>query len=435
MLYHNLSLFLHYLKYTMSNNNLVASFHNHNNLAIVPRPRDDLPESIKGNAHWGWCFPQHECTGPTYFIVWGDWTYAIERLNQAWYQLAWDKGDETYYMNALQEVTASDPIHLKASKNSTPTTLMTMQVSQDITMGSEAPNDQPGTSKGKGPVHQNPANIHPFLFRQFTSVGPEPTMQMATNMEDFERQKRAWFHEWSTAQWGINLKFNNQVAQLLTQYSLAAPEQTHIQALQPHPDVPWMDHDVTHGSLWGNPPKTSDGDWAKANKFLIEFTNYWVMNDTNAAMVNPYHWTMITLGFIERPCIDSWKAKQLRQLQEDVESGTYWQEDEDHWTEFHQEFTTQFSNIVAKEKALCKFNTCGQKATDSINEYITTFNELMDKLGYKWTSDNITEKFKDGLLKTLLKKILDRDIWPETLDKWQNAAQCESCHSAYWSKW
>ena len=68
---------------------------------------------------------------------------------------------------------------------------------------------------------------------------------------------------------------------------------------------------------------------------------------------------------------------------------------------------------------------------DSINEYITTFNELMDKLGYECNSDNIIEKFKDGLLKTLLKKILDRDIWPETLNGWQNAAHCESCHSAY----
>lgn len=119
--------------------------------------------------------------------------------------------------------------------------------------------------------------------------------------------------------------------------------------------------------------------------------------------------------------MDSWKAKRLRQLQEDVESGTFQQEDEDHWTEFFCKFTTQFSNIAAKEKALCKLNAYGQKAMDSINEYITTFNELMDKLGYECTSDNITEKFKDGLLKTLLEKILDRDIWLEMLDEWQNA--------------
>ena len=71
---------------------------------------------------------------------------------------------------------------------------------------------------------------------------------------------------------------------------------------------------------------------------------------------------------------------------------------------------------------------------DSIDEYIMTFNELMDKLRYECTSDNIMEKFKDGLLKTLLEKILDRDIWPERLDKWQNAAWWESHHSAYQSE-
>ena len=59
---------------------------------------------------------------------------------------------------------------------------------------------------------------------------------------------------------------------------------------------------------------------------------------------------------------------------------------------------------------------------DNVDEYITTFNELMDKLGYEHTRNNIMEKFKDSLLKTLLEKILDRDIWPETLDEWQNAA-------------
>ena len=66
---------------------------------------------------------------------------------------------------------------------------------------------------------------------------------------------------------------------------------------------------------------------------------------------------------------------------------------------------------------------------DSINEYITTFNELMDKLSYECTSNNITKKFKARLLKTLLEKILDRDIWLKTLDEWQNAAQHESHHS------
>ena len=198
--------------------------------------------------------------------------------------------------------------------------------------------------------------------------------------------------------------------------------------LQPHPDALETDCDVTHESLHRSPPKTFDSDCVKAKKFLIEFTNYWVMNDTNIAIANPCHQTVITLGFIKGPQVDSWKAKCFRQLQEDIESGTYQQEDEDHWTEFYCEFTTQFSNIAAKKKTLCKFNACGQKAMDFIDEYITTFNELMDKLGYECTSDYITKKFKDGLLKTLLEKILDRDIWPETLDKWQNAA----CPGSHW---
>ena len=105
-----------------------------------------------------------------------------------------------------------------------------------------------------------------------------------------------------------------------------------------------------------------------------------------------------------------------------MELGTYQQEDKDHWTGFCQDFMTQFLDVAAKEKALREFNACGQKTMDNIDEYIITFNELMDKLGYKYTNNNITEKFKDSLLKTLLEKILDRDIWPKTFNEWQNAA-------------
>ena len=56
----------------MSYNNLVAIFDKHKNLAIVPRPRDDLPKTIKGGASWGQCYPQHDHAGPTYFIIHGD---------------------------------------------------------------------------------------------------------------------------------------------------------------------------------------------------------------------------------------------------------------------------------------------------------------------------------------------------------------------------
>ena len=74
-----------------------------------------------------------------------------------------------------------------------------MNILQDMTTSSEPLYDQPSTSKGKEPAHQGSSYVHPSLFRQFASIGPEPTAQMAINTEDFELQKRTWFHEWSTA--------------------------------------------------------------------------------------------------------------------------------------------------------------------------------------------------------------------------------------------
>ena len=61
-----------------------------------------------------------------------------------------------------------------------------MNVSQDMTTGSEALYDQPGTSKGKELAYPGPSHVYPSLFGQFTSIGPEPTMQMAISTEDFE---------------------------------------------------------------------------------------------------------------------------------------------------------------------------------------------------------------------------------------------------------
>ena len=167
----------------------------HKSEQYVTNPKPRLLYQSWGSNALSPCLQQFSCPPASHSV-----TYAIERLNHSWYQLAWDENDKTYYTNALQEVVASNPIHPKAIDNSAPTTLRTMHVSQDMTTGSEPPYDQSEVSKGKELAHSGSSQVHPSLFGQFVSLGPEPTAQMATNADDFERQKRAWFHEWSAAQ-------------------------------------------------------------------------------------------------------------------------------------------------------------------------------------------------------------------------------------------
>ncbi|KAH9969960.1 hypothetical protein BJV74DRAFT_889737 [Russula compacta] len=112
----------------------------------------------------------------------------------------------------------------------------------------------------------------------------------------------------------------------------------------------------------------------------------------------------MALSFIRSPRVATWKAKYLQKLQEDIDSGTYTQDNEDIWNEFKREF-----NMMTEKH--------GRHW-----RYISTFEELLDKLGWDRTPESVIERFKDGLMKTLLNRILDRDVWPESLDEWQLVA-------------
>ncbi|KAH9969225.1 hypothetical protein BJV74DRAFT_889826 [Russula compacta] len=116
------------------------------------------------------------------------------------------------------------------------------------------------------------------------------------------------------------------------------------------------------------------------------------------------------------------QAECLKGMQ-DIDTGAYAREDEDIWEEFKREFNMTFADTAAKEKALKELTLLGQKNMEGIDEYIVTFEELLDKLSWDRTPELVVERFKDGLMKTLLNRILDHDIWPESLDEWQHAAR------------
>ena len=62
-----------------------------------------------------------------------------------------------------------------------------------------------------------------------------------------------------------------------------------------------------------------------------------------------------------------------------------------------------------------------------IDLYIAKFEELVTKIGWNRTDLGVLQKFQEGLIKWIAAAILDRDIWPETLDNWMEAA-CREVH-------
>jgi hypothetical protein len=97
-------------------------------------------------------------------------------------------------------------------------------------------------------------------------------------------------------------------------------------------------------------------------------------------------------------------------------------EDEDLWDEFKESFLNSFIDTAAKEHAMRKFNNLEQKGNE-IDDYIIEFNNLCSRLEFDRKSPLLIDKFCDGLSKGIHSKILQLDIWPETLEEWQETAR------------
>ena len=138
-------------------------------------------------------------------------------------------------------------------------------------------------------------------------------------------------------------------------------------------------------------------------------------------MIIPYHRIAICLGFFEGDRIREWKDDQIRKLQDRVKKGTN-RDDEDLWTEFKKDFVSSLVDTAGKEHTAREFNSLEQKA-DDLDDYIICFNNLSARLEYDRESPLLIEKFTEGLAKSLHMEILCLDIWPETLDQWQEAAR------------
>ena len=80
-------------------------------------------------------------------------------------------------------------------------------------------------------------------------------------------------------------------------------------------------------------------------------------------------------------------------------------------------------DTTLKELTVREFNHLEQKG-DEIDDYIAKFNNYSGRLEYDRNSPLLVDKFCEGLNKGVHIEIMRQDIWPESLDQWQEAAQC-----------
>jgi Retrotransposon gag protein len=91
------------------------------------------------------------------------------------------------------------------------------------------------------------------------------------------------------------------------------------------------------------------------------------------------------------------------------------------WTEFEATFTSTFTDTAKKEDAYQKLKHLKMK-DKLINDYIAAFNSLAAKAGWELGNASTIDAFHSGLRPGMLNAIMNRDMWPDTMLQWQQAA-------------
>jgi Retrotransposon gag protein/Zinc knuckle len=128
------------------------------------------------------------------------------------------------------------------------------------------------------------------------------------------------------------------------------------------------------------------------------------------------------LSLIRGPKVDDWVDEQLKELEQKVHTTP--RSNETLWTEFKAAFTSAFTDTAKKEDAYQKLKHLKMK-DELIDDYITAFNSLAAKAGWELNNASTIDAFHSGLRPGTLNAIMNRDMWPDTMPQWQQAARDE----------
>jgi Retrotransposon gag protein/Zinc knuckle len=155
---------------------------------------------------------------------------------------------------------------------------------------------------------------------------------------------------------------------------------------------------------------------------MCDFKIYKIMNPLADVMKQPYARVATALSLIRGPKVDDWVDDQLKELEQKVQMTP--RSDETLWTDFEAAFMTAFTDTAKKENAYQKLKNLKMK-DELVNDYITAFNSLAAKAGWELSNAGTIDAFRSGLRPGTLNAIMNRDVWPDSMPQWQQAARDE----------
>jgi hypothetical protein len=117
--------------------------------------------------------------------------------------------------------------------------------------------------------------------------------------------------------------------------------------------------------------------------------------------------------------VATWVEDQLQLLeQRTVQWGD---KDPRIWESFELDMDRAFKDVNTKDQAIMELMNL-QMVRDQLDEYNTTFNHLLRKCGWNHNEQGTMQLYQRGLMASLLRRMLDQDNCPTTLNGWQDLA-------------
>src|SRR5882757_2320800 len=393
---------------------------------IKPRKVPNLPSEITGKGAF-WFQPGPDGLGnelpPSYHVQHEDQLYPIEFINRQWYRLEWDaspkfKGYWTKVESGIPEGDYQLGWLGNTLEAKTPT--ITTQYRDRAESSSTQPEKEASSpeKEDKNPMDINPARTE-LLAQEFAD---NPIFSDIAEAIEGPQDRT---HYLPTT---VPIAPCKQGPVGINPTPLKIRATTPGETLGATTDTTKL---VTNaikldGSLKGKVPETFDGDRTKTQEFINSFALFFMTNEENSHMKNPYKRCTYFLGLFSGEKVDDWVEDQTEILQNKTSrnSDPISKTDETLWTDLLAAFHGAFAHTGKVEEARTNLDKLEMEG-DLIDEYIAKFENLLKRAEIPRTEVGSIKKFKDGLRKGVLSAILKRDTWPVTIDDWEENARCE----------
>ena len=173
--------------------------------------------------------------------------------------------------------------------------------------------------------------------------------------------------------------------------------------------------------LSGQQPTIFDRDRRKSEAFIQEWNIYRGINRFTPQMGNPFSQTLMFLSFIKGDKVQEWTQEQLHWTIDYVAQAMGNDNHKYIWTMVSNAFFQAFTNITCTVDAQTDIKTLKMKGENRLDDYISTFERLVQLGGYNLADRAVIDMFVEGLPASLAINVAKFND-PDTFEDWKQEA-------------